>query len=167
MRQNLTTIRSKCGYYGTMVRSVHFSFNPFSSFRPRPNPHSNGLIERTLEKLPRHLTRHWYVANNGIEKLPTNSCIFPLGLSCSNNQAHPMQQHLYHSRTLKIPSGFTREASFPQPHPQWTSLLCVCVLSGSFRGMGAFYFKIESRTDVRNTIMTRTTAHKQLLTMGV
>jgi len=27
--------------------------------------------------------------------------------------------------------------------PQSTSTLCVCILTGSFRGMGAFYFKIE------------------------
>jgi len=33
--------------------------------------------------------------------------------------------------------------------------------------MEAFYFKIERRRDILNTaLMTRITAHKQLLTMG-
>jgi len=44
----------------------------------------------------------------------------------------------------------------------------VCVLLGSFRGTGAFYFKIENRKDIPNTtLMTRKTAQKQKLTMGV
>jgi len=44
----------------------------------------------------------------------------------------------------------------------------VCVLPGSFRGMVAFYFKIENRRDILNTVLlTRITAHEQSLTMGV
>jgi len=44
----------------------------------------------------------------------------------------------------------------------------VCVLPGSFRGMGAFYFKIENRRDILKTaLLTRIIAHKQLLRMGV
>jgi len=31
--------------------------------------------------------------------------------------------------------------------------VCVCVLPGSFRGMGAFYSKIESRRDILNTTL--------------
>jgi len=44
--------------------------------------------------------------------------------------------------------------------------VCVCVLPGSFRGLGAFYFKIENRRDILNTtlLLTRITAHKQSLT---
>jgi len=40
--------------------------------------------------------------------------------------------------------------------------VCVCVLLGSFRGTGAFYFKIENRRDIFNTtLQTRINAHKQ------
>jgi len=44
----------------------------------------------------------------------------------------------------------------------------MCVLPGSFREMGTFYFKIENlnRRDILNTtILTRITAHKQSLTV--
>jgi len=40
--------------------------------------------------------------------------------------------------------------------------VCVCVLPGSFRGMGAFYFKIENRRDILNaTLLTKIIAHEQ------
>jgi len=45
--------------------------------------------------------------------------------------------------------------------------MCVVLLPGSFRGMGAFYFKTENRRDILNTTLLTTTAHKQSLTMGV
>jgi len=38
--------------------------------------------------------------------------------------------------------------------------LCVCVLPGSFRGMGAFYFKKEIE-ETFLTLLTRITAHKK------
>jgi len=46
--------------------------------------------------------------------------------------------------------------------------VCVYVLSGSFRQMGAFYFKIRNRREILNTtLLTRITAHKLSLTMGI
>jgi len=45
--------------------------------------------------------------------------------------------------------------------------MCVCVLPGSFRGMGAFYFKVENRRDIFNTtLMSKITAHEQKVTNG-
>jgi len=45
--------------------------------------------------------------------------------------------------------------------------VCVCVLPGSFLGMGAFYFKIQNSRDILNTaLLIRTTAHKQSLKWG-
>jgi len=42
------------------------------------------------------------------------------------------------------------------------ALIIVCVLLGSYLGMGAFYFKIENRRDILNTtLLTRITAHEQ------
>jgi len=43
------------------------------------------------------------------------------------------------------------------------------VLPGSFREMGAFYFKIENRDifKLSTILLTRTTAHKQSLTTKV
>jgi len=45
---------------------------------------------------------------------------------------------------------------------------CVCVLPSSFRGMRAFYFKIENKRDILNTtLLTRISVHKQSLAMGI
>jgi len=39
--------------------------------------------------------------------------------------------------------------------------VCVCILPGSFRGMGAFYFKTEiEETSFNTTLLTRITTHK-------
>jgi len=65
-----------------------------------------------------------------------------------------------------MPLPYPNRQSFC-PGRYYTLWACVCVLPGSFRGMGAFYFKIKSRRDILNTtLMTRITTHKQSLTMG-
>jgi len=43
----------------------------------------------------------------------------------------------------------------------------LCVLPGPFRGMGAFYFKIENRGMLNITLLTRIIADKHLQTIGI
>jgi len=63
------------------------------------------------------------------------------------------------TQLARITSQLFDDSDFPKG-------VCVLLLS-SFREMGPFYFKIENRRGILNTtLMTRTIAHKQSLTIG-